>query len=67
MLGDDDTMVLARMRTHAGQTPRAGVITVRDPCDRGYLALSLREDHEHGPHIVSSGPPITRTAATAAI
>ncbi|GKQ39168.1 amidohydrolase family protein [Streptomyces sp. A012304] len=61
MLGDDDATVLARMRTHAGQALRAGVTTVRDLGDRGYLALRLREEYERGPHIVASGPPITRT------
>ncbi|MFC8360078.1 amidohydrolase family protein [Streptomyces griseorubiginosus] len=61
MLGDDDAKVLARMRTHAGQALRAGVTTVRDLGDRGYLALRLREEYEEGPHIVASGPPITRT------
>ncbi|CAM5614808.1 metal-dependent hydrolase family protein [Streptomyces aurantiogriseus] len=61
MLGDDDATVLARMRTHAGQALRAGVTTVRDLGDRGYLALRLRQEYEDGPHIVASGPPITRT------
>lgn len=61
MTGDDDSTVLARMRRHAGQALRAGVTTVRDLGDRGYLALRLRQEYEEGPHIVASGPPITRT------
>ncbi|WP_328335921.1 MULTISPECIES: amidohydrolase family protein [unclassified Streptomyces] len=61
MLGDNDATVLARMRTHAQQALRAGITTVRDLGDRGYLALQLRQERQELPHIVVSGPPITRT------
>ncbi|WP_371789729.1 amidohydrolase family protein [Streptomyces sp. NBC_01471] len=61
MLGDDDAKVLARMRKHAQQALQAGVTTVRDLGDRGYLALQLRQERQELPHIVASGPPITRT------
>ena len=64
MLHDDDATVLARMRGHAVRALRAGITTVRDLGDRGYLALRLREqpaDGGPGPHVVASGPPITRT------
>ncbi|MET9297127.1 amidohydrolase family protein [Streptomyces sp. NPDC003077] len=61
MLGDDDTTVLARMRAHAEQALHAGVTTLRDLGDRGYLALRLRQEHPQLPHLVASGPPLTRT------
>src|SRR2546421_4674454 len=64
MLHDDDATVLARMRGHAVRALRAGITTVRDLGDRGYLALRLREqpaDGGPGPHVVASAPPITRT------
>jgi len=64
MVHDDDATVLARMSGHAAQALRAGITTVRDLGDRGYLALRLREQLANGgsgPHVVASGPPITRT------
>ncbi|WP_232246298.1 amidohydrolase family protein [Kitasatospora mediocidica] len=58
---DDD--VLAGMRRAAGRALEAGVTTVRDLGDRGYLALRLREEAASWPHvqphIVAAGPPIT--------
>ncbi|MEU7134119.1 amidohydrolase family protein [Streptomyces sp. NPDC046261] len=63
MVHDDDATVLARMREHAARALRAGITTVRDLGDRGYLALRLREEYAAGalgPQILAAGPPITR-------
>ncbi|MEU4209224.1 amidohydrolase family protein [Streptomyces sp. NPDC026206] len=63
MVHDDDATVLARMREHAARALRAGITTVRDLGDRGYLSLRLREEFAAGapgPRIVAAGPPITR-------
>ncbi|SFQ71286.1 Imidazolonepropionase [Amycolatopsis arida] len=65
MLREDDATVLARMRRQAERALAAGITTVRDLGDRGYLALRLRESHPPGkgpelPEIIASGPPITR-------
>jgi imidazolonepropionase-like amidohydrolase len=64
MATQDDATIAARMRRHARQQLQAGVTTVRDLGDRGYLALSLRDTAVHEPHalpqIVAAGPPITR-------
>lgn len=46
MVDDDDATVLARMREHAARALHAGITTVRDLGDRGYLALRLREEYE---------------------
>jgi len=60
---DDDALRL-RMAEAARRALRAGVTTVRDLGDRGYLALDLR-DRGPGPGagplpaIVAAGPPIT--------
>ncbi|GII95039.1 amidohydrolase family protein [Sinosporangium siamense] len=64
MVHDDDSVLLDRMRGHAARALRAGITTVRDLGDRGYLALTLRDEVAgggFGPHIVAAGPPITRT------
>lgn len=64
MCHDDDATVLARMREHAGRALRAGITTIRDLGDRGYLSLRLREEFAEGgtgPRIVAAGPPLTRT------
>ncbi|MFI9274336.1 amidohydrolase family protein [Kitasatospora sp. NPDC052896] len=64
LVHDDDATVLARMREHAARALRAGITTVRDLGDRGYLSLRLRAEYEAGalgPHLVLAGPPITRT------
>jgi imidazolonepropionase-like amidohydrolase len=60
---DDDTLRL-QMAGAAGRALRAGVTTVRDLGDRGYLALDLRDRSAaigEGPlpAIVAAGPPIT--------
>ncbi len=57
---DDDEVVEAM--TRAGRTAlRAGVTTVRDLGDRGYLSLGLRGSPGL-PTIVAAGPPITTPA-----
>lgn len=56
---DDDAIMLARMRVHGRQALRAGVTTVRDLGDRGYLGLALRGDFPDGPDVLVAGPPIT--------
>ncbi|PZS27877.1 MAG: amidohydrolase [Pseudonocardiales bacterium] len=65
MLAEDDATVLERMRRNARRALRAGITTVRDLGDRGYLALSLRDDGpadtEPLPEILAAGPPITPT------
>ena len=60
--GDD--LLRERMAEAARRSLRAGVTTVRDLGDRGYLALDLRDRHRAGmagslPAIVAAGPPIT--------
>ena len=60
---DDDTL-RRQMAEAARRALRAGVTTVRDLGDRGYLALELRDDDIAGrpdplPTIVAAGPPIT--------
>ncbi len=60
--GDD--LLRERMAGAARQALRAGVTTVRDLGDRGYLALELRDHGPAGgdgplPAIVAAGPPIT--------
>jgi imidazolonepropionase-like amidohydrolase len=58
-----DGEVLDRMRVAARSCLDAGITTVRDLGDRGYLALRLRDefagDVAAGPHVVAAGPPIT--------
>ncbi|MEV4317173.1 amidohydrolase family protein [Actinocrispum sp. NPDC049592] len=56
MTSDDDSTVLDRMRTHFRQALRAGITTVRDLGDRGYLGLRLRAEE---PGVLVAGPPIT--------
>jgi imidazolonepropionase-like amidohydrolase len=60
--GDD--MLREQMADAARRALRAGVTTVRDLGDRGYLALDLRDRGPAGgadplPTIVAAGPPIT--------
>lgn len=56
----DDETALAAMADAARRQLRAGVTTVRDLGDRGYLALELRQrDPVDLPTIVSAGPPLT--------
>ncbi|GAA5131306.1 amidohydrolase family protein [Pseudonocardia adelaidensis] len=56
-----DDALLATMADAARAQLRAGVTTVRDLGDRGYLALGLRDGAVPGPlpTIVAAGPPIT--------
>jgi imidazolonepropionase-like amidohydrolase len=60
---EDDAALLHRMRRAAQRALAVGVTTIRDLGDRGYLALTLREEfgdgHEVGPRILAAGPPIT--------
>ncbi|MCO8275489.1 amidohydrolase family protein [Actinoplanes sp. TRM 88003] len=63
LAGRDDDEVLERMREAAAAHLDAGVTSVRDLGDRGFLSTRLagqtRSDLAAGPHIVASGPPIT--------
>jgi imidazolonepropionase-like amidohydrolase len=62
---DDDDTLLRRARQAASSAVAAGITTVRDLGDRGYVGLRLREQLRRtpaaGPEIMASGPPITRT------
>ena len=62
----DDAELLATMRAGARLALSAGVTTVRDLGDRGYLSLKLRDelagDPTAGPQILAAGPPITTGA-----
>src|SRR5579859_6765753 len=60
----DDDVLRERMAEAARRALRAGVTTVRDLGDRGYLALDVRDRGPAGqagplPAIVAAGPPIT--------
>jgi imidazolonepropionase-like amidohydrolase len=57
--GVDDHALMARARAGAERALRAGVTTVRDLGDRGYVTLGLRGDPSL-PTILASGPPLTR-------
>jgi imidazolonepropionase-like amidohydrolase len=59
-----DDLLRERMADAARRALRAGMTTVRDLGDRGYLALDLRDQRRAGmagplPAIVAAGPPIT--------
>jgi imidazolonepropionase-like amidohydrolase len=58
-----DAEVLDRMRRAACTALAAGITTVRDLGDRGYLALRLRDElagnPTAGPDVLAAGPPIT--------
>jgi imidazolonepropionase-like amidohydrolase len=54
----DDGAVVAVMAASGRASLRAGVTTVRDLGDRGYLSLRLR-DRADQPTMVLAGPPIT--------
>ncbi|MEH1128328.1 metal-dependent hydrolase family protein [Micromonospora sp. CPCC 206061] len=60
-----DDELLDHMRAAARTALAAGVTTVRDLGDRGYLSLVLREelarDPMAGPRVLAAGPPITTT------
>ena len=55
---DPDDVVLARIRANALEALQAGITTVRDLGDRGYLTLQARDA---GPEVLVSGPPVTTT------
>jgi imidazolonepropionase-like amidohydrolase len=61
----DDEQLLDGMRTAARRALAAGITTVRDLGDRGYLAVRLRDelaaDPTGGPQVLAAGPPITTT------
>ena len=65
LLDDSDDVLLARMHRHAQVALRAGITTVRDLGDRGYLGVALRERYrtggEIGPEVLAAGPPVTPT------
>ncbi|WP_351232329.1 amidohydrolase family protein [Streptomyces sp. NPDC002133] len=58
-----DSNLLAHMRAAARSALLAGITTVRDLGDRGYLSLALVEEMaehpEQGPEILPAGPPLT--------
>jgi imidazolonepropionase-like amidohydrolase len=57
--GVEDDALMVRARAAAERALQAGVTTVRDLGDRGYVTLGLRADPSL-PTIVASGPPLTR-------
>jgi imidazolonepropionase-like amidohydrolase len=64
LIGADDDLLREQMDGAARRALRAGVTTVRDLGDRGYLAVDLRDQRRAGvagplPAIVAAGPPIT--------
>src|SRR5918992_2230571 len=62
---DDDETLLIRAHRAASSALAAGVTTVRDLGDRGYVGVRLRQELAerpgHGPEVLAAGPPITRT------
>ena len=60
---DDDATLEAAMAHAAGTLLRAGVTTVRDLGDRGYLALRVRDaiaaGTVPGPRVLAAGAPLT--------
>lgn len=62
LAGVGDDVLRQRMAGAARRALRAGVTTVRDLGDRGYLALDLRDRASRAdplPTILAAGPPIT--------
>ena len=64
LAGTGDDLLREHMAAAARRALRAGVTTMRDLGDRGYLALDLRDQSRAGtagplPAIVAAGPPIT--------
>jgi len=59
----DDDELLRGARVAATRALHAGITTVRDLGDRGYVALRLRAEFDRaphtGPHVLAAGPPIT--------
>lgn len=68
LVAADDGRLLARMRVAARTALQAGITTVRDSGDRGFLALALAAetaaDPSRGPEILAAGPPITTPGGT---
>lgn len=58
VVGVSDAELLTRARANAVRALRAGITTIRDLGDRGYVTLALRSDPEL-PTILASGPPLT--------
>ena len=58
LAGRDDGAAVTAMAEAGRASLRAGVTTVRDLGDRGYLSLELR-GREDQPTLVAAGPPIT--------
>ena len=62
LAGTGDDVLRRQMADAARRALRAGVTTVRDLGDRGYLALDLRDQGSGDdplPTIIAAGPPIT--------
>ncbi|HEY3008076.1 MAG TPA: amidohydrolase family protein [Micromonosporaceae bacterium] len=57
----DDEAAFAGMRRAAATALAAGITTVRDLGDRGYLGVRLRDEPatHQGPRVLAAGPPIT--------
>ncbi|MEV6237019.1 amidohydrolase family protein [Lentzea sp. NPDC051838] len=55
---DSEDVMVERMRANAAEALRAGITTVRDLGDRGYLSMRVRDA---GPEVLVSGPPVTTT------
>jgi imidazolonepropionase-like amidohydrolase len=55
----DDDAVLRRMRASAQAMLAAGITTIRDLGDRGFLTRRLAASWADGPTLLSSGPPLT--------
>ena len=64
LAGRDDGAAVTAMAEAGRASLRAGVTTVRDLGDRGYLSLQLR-GREDQPTVVAAGPPITSPGGTA--
>lgn len=62
---DDDKTLLVRARRAAASALGAGITTVRDLGDRGYVGVRLRRELAErpgdGPEVLAAGPPITRS------
>lgn len=54
-----DDEALLQMAAAARSALKAGITTVRDLGDRGYLAIRLRNEFADLPTILAAGPPIT--------
>ncbi|MFI5844503.1 amidohydrolase family protein [Catenuloplanes sp. NPDC051500] len=63
LIRSDDSALLAQMRTAGRTALEAGITTVRDLGDRGYLSLEVAREFlkapDSGPDILAAGPPIT--------